>query len=81
MTYRIAPKTRRIIVSDLTPPHKNQATGVHGVGDSTLLSKTELDDYKRKQEEEDALRDLETEYNTIMLNESHDSDRMGFEIR
>ena len=76
---RIDPKTRRIIVSDLVPPHRQKTTGVHGVGE--IFSKEGFDDYKRKQEEEDALRDLMSEYNAIMENEVHDSNRRGFEIR
>ena len=79
MTYRIDPKTRRIIISDLTPPHKNRKTGVHGVDE--ILSKKEFDDYKREREEEDELNDLMSEYNAIMTNESHSSHRMGYEQR
>ena len=78
---RIDPKTRRLIISDLTPSHKDKDTGVHGVGDSTVLSKKELDDYKREQEEADELNDLMSEYNAIMSNESFDSNRMGLELR
>ena len=44
------PKTRRIIVTDLVPPHRQKTKGVHGVGE--ILSKKEFADYKRKQEEE-----------------------------
>jgi len=78
---RIDPKTRRIIISDLTPSHKNKATNVHGVGYSTVLSKKELDDYKRQQEEKDTLNNLTAEYNAIMVNESANSNRMGYEQR
>ena len=77
--YRIDPKTRRIIVTDLTPSHKNKTKKVHGVDE--ILSKEEFDDYKRGQEEEDELRDLETSYNTMMVNERYSSNRRGFEIR
>lgn len=79
MTYRINPKTRSLIVSDLTPAHKNKTKRVHGVDE--ILSKKEFDDYKRKKEEEQLLRDLETQYNTLMLNERYSSNRQGFEIR
>ena len=78
---RIDPKTRRIIISDLTPSHKNKVTNVHGVGDSTVLSKKELDDYKRQQEEKDTLNNLTAEYNAIIAGEMYASDRRGFEIR
>ena len=81
MTYRIDPKTRRLIISDLTPSHKNQSTRVHGVGDGHVIGSKEFDDYKRQQEEEDALRDLMSEYNAIIANESHNSNRMGYEQR
>ena len=37
-TRRIDPKTRRVIVSDLSPAHRDKATGVHGVGTGTILS-------------------------------------------
>jgi len=79
MTYRIDPKTRRIIVSDLTPAHKNKTTGVHGVAE--IMSKKEFDDYKREKEEKEELAGLTAAYNAIMENEPHDSDRRGFEIR
>lgn len=78
---RIDPKTRRIIVSDLTPPHKDQTTGIHGVGDGTIIGSDEFDDYKKQQEEEDVLRDMETEYKIIMENEQYASNRRGYEIR
>jgi len=77
--YRIDPKTRRIIVTDLTPSHKNKKKGVHGVDE--ILSKKEFDDYKREQEERDILNDLTAEYNAIMENEPFSSNRKGFEIR
>ena len=51
MTYR-NPKTRDIIVSDLTPPHRNRKTGVHGAGTNSLLNSGDLDAYKDEQEEE-----------------------------
>jgi len=79
MAFRIDPKTRRIIISDLTPPHKNKKKDVHGVGE--ILSKKEFDDYKREKEEEDELNDLMSEYNAIISNESYSSNRMGYEQR
>ena len=79
MALRFDPKTGRVIVSDLTPPHKNKTTGVHGVGE--ILSKKEFDDYKREQGEEDELNDLMSEYNAIIANESYNSNRMGYEQR
>ena len=43
MTYpRIDPKTRRIIISDLTPPHKDKTTGVHGVGSGTIAKTSDI---------------------------------------
>ena len=81
MTYRIDPKTRRIIVSDLTPEHKNKASGVHGVGDGTVVGSNEFDDYIREQEEKDEINGLLSSYNASMANEKHSSNRRGFEIR
>ncbi len=49
--YRIDPKTRRLIVSDLTPSHRQRTTGVHGVGSGTILSSKDLNNYKDEQEE------------------------------
>jgi len=76
---KIDPRTRRIIITDLTPSHKDKSKDVHGVGE--ILSKEEFDDYIRKKEEEDELRDLMSEYNTVMAGETHASNRRGFEIR
>lgn len=50
MPIGIDPKSRRPIITDLTPPHRDKTIGVHGVGE--IFSKNEFDDYKRKQEEE-----------------------------
>ena len=76
---RIDPKTRRIIVTDLTPPHRQKKKGVHGVDE--ILSKEEFDDYKREREEEDEITNLLAEYTATMANEGHSSNRRGFEIR
>ena len=81
MALRFDPKTGRVIVGDLTPSHKNKTTDVHGVGTGTIVGSNEFDDYKREQEEEQLLRDLEAQYNTLMLNERHSSNRMGYEVR